>query len=65
MGELELYALTPDPDERQNRIETDSEVAEEMKEELERLLAEHRLNLIDTPEINEELLEMLEALGYI
>jgi arylsulfatase A-like enzyme len=64
-GERELYAMTPAPDERHNRIATDSEVAEEMKEALDRLLAEHRLNLIDSPEINRELLEMLEALGYI
>lgn len=65
MGERELYAMTPTADERHNRVETDSEVADEMKEALDRLLAEHRLILIDTPEINEELLEMLEALGYI
>lgn len=65
MGDRELYAMTPAPDERDNRIATDAEVADEMKEALDRLLEEHRLNLIDTPEINQELLEMLEALGYI
>jgi arylsulfatase A-like enzyme len=65
MGERELYAMTPSPDERHNLIATDPEVADEMQETLNRLLEEHRLNLIDTPEINQDLRDMLEALGYI
>ena len=63
--EEELYALTPEPDERSNRIDADPEVAAEMRGRLDRQLAEHPLNLIDAPEISEETLELLKALGYL
>jgi arylsulfatase A-like enzyme len=63
--EAELYGLAPAPDERDNRVATDPDVAEEMRGILERELAAHPLNLIDAPEINEETLEMLKALGYL
>jgi arylsulfatase A-like enzyme len=61
----ELYAMTPVPDERDDRIAAEPEVAERMREQLERQLARHPLNVIDLPEINEELLETLRALGYL
>jgi hypothetical protein len=61
----ELYRLAPEADERTNRIDTEPEIAARMRDTLKRQLAEHPLNVIDSPEINEELLETLRALGYL
>jgi arylsulfatase A-like enzyme len=61
----ELYALAPVADERTDRAETDPGVADRMGDILKRQLAEHPLTVIDSPEINEELLETLRALGYL
>ena len=63
--EQELYAMGPTPDERSNRISEQPEVAERMKGLLQEQLKAHPLLLLDTPEINEELLETLRALGYL
>jgi len=65
-GEQEqLYRLGPDPDERTNRVETEPDVAAEFGRLLEQQLDEHPWNVIESPEINEELLETLKALGYV
>jgi arylsulfatase A-like enzyme len=61
----ELYALTPDVDERTDCGAAQPEVLSRLRAELARQLEHHRLHLIDAPEINEELLQMLRALGYL
>jgi len=63
--EQELYAMGPTPDERNNQITKRPEVAERMERLLQQQLHAHPLLLLDTPEINEELLETLRALGYL
>lgn len=61
----ELYALSPTVDERTDRVESEPQVAARLNGILEVELAEHPLNVIDAPEINQELLELLRALGYL
>jgi arylsulfatase A-like enzyme len=63
--EQELYAMGPTPDERNNRISEQPDVAARMRRQLQEQLQAHPLLLLDTPEINEELLETLRALGYL
>ncbi len=57
--------MAPVADERNNQLESHPDVASRMETILNRELAAHPLNLIETPEINEELLETLKALGYL
>ena len=60
-----LFRLSPETDERQDLTTTDSEVSSVMLSHLRRELANHPLEVIAPSEINEELLETLEALGYL
>jgi arylsulfatase A-like enzyme len=60
-----LYSLAPTVDERNDKIAEFPEIAERMRRLLEQQLQSHPLVLLDAPEINEELLETLRALGYL
>ena len=64
-GQLELYALAPVADERRNRAGELTDLAAEMKRNLERELDAHPLAPLQVGEINEELLETLRGLGYL
>ena len=60
-----LFQITPETDERKNLAELDPEARARMLDQLRRQLSEHDLEVIDPSEINQELLEALEALGYL
>lgn len=60
-----LFQITPETDERRNLAPLDAESREKMLAQLRRQLDEHRLQVIDPSEINKELLQALEALGYL
>lgn len=60
-----LFQIAPETDERKNLAELDPEARSRMLDQLRRQLSEHDFEVIDSSEINEELLEALEALGYL
>ena len=60
-----LYQITPETDERKNLAGLDPEARSRMLDQLQRQLSEHGLEVIDSSGINPELLEALEALGYL
>jgi choline-sulfatase len=60
-----LFRIAPETDERQNLAELDPDARSRMLDQLRRALASHGLEMIAPSEINEELLETLEALGYL
>jgi arylsulfatase A-like enzyme len=61
----ELYRLSGDADEMNNRVNEQERVRSEMAAALDAQLELHPLVVIDTGEINDELRATLEALGYI
>ena len=60
-----LYQRSVDPGEKRDVASEKTEVLSELEAVLERALADHPLVLIDPGEINVELRETLEALGYL
>ncbi len=60
-----LFQITPETDERKNLAELDTAARARMLDHLRRELSDHDLEMIAPSEINEELLEALEALGYL
>jgi len=65
-GRYELYNLRQDPQELDNRIEAEPEVAERLRAELDNWLASiNRLQMeAFEPELEEAVIERLKALGY-
>jgi arylsulfatase A-like enzyme len=63
-AEHELYALEP-VDEPHNRADDEATLAGELERLLDRKLEEHPLTVLETGNINPELLETLRALGYL
>lgn len=61
----QLYHLAEDPGETRNVAEERRDVAERLRAELRRLLAEHPLNVLDEGELDPALRRQLEALGYL
>jgi arylsulfatase A-like enzyme len=63
--EVELYRLGDRPDEETDLAKSEEEVRRALLARLDEALARHPITLIDTGEINEELIETLRALGYV
>ena len=61
----ELYRLGPLADEVNNLVDSEIDVCSDLDAVLGEALARHPLQVIDTTEINADLLETLRALGYI
>lgn len=61
----ELYDLASDPQETHNLASERGEVVEELREVLQRKLADHPLHVKEPALINRELRDTLRALGYL
>jgi arylsulfatase len=64
-GALELYPMAPRPDESQNRVTFEPEVAADLRRRLHDELAAHPLTHIPPGEVSEDLRRALQALGYV
>jgi arylsulfatase A-like enzyme len=64
-GELDLYPMSPRPDESQDLAARRADVRDALEARLDALLEEHPLHIVAPAAINEELRETLEALGYL
>jgi hypothetical protein len=61
----ELYSMAPGAREGENRVMQQSAARKEMSALLDQALESHPLHLIDSDEINPELMRSLRALGYV
>jgi len=61
----ELYELKPDGSEQRVMTSQNKQVRDQMRLQLEAVLAEHPLELIAPSKINPELMQSLRALGYV
>jgi arylsulfatase A-like enzyme len=61
----ELYRVGSDADEQRDRSRDEAAVRDRLAGELDAQLEGHPLTVLDAGEINEELRETLEALGYV
>jgi arylsulfatase len=64
-GREELYRVGPEADEQHDRSRDAASERARLADELDGLLEAHPLTVLDAGEINEELRETLEALGYV
>jgi arylsulfatase A-like enzyme len=64
-GIEELYPMAPRPDESQNRVTLEPEVAAELRRRLHEELAAHPLVHLPPGEVSDDLRRALQALGYV
>lgn len=66
-GELELYNLATDPREKQNRIDSEKEIAKRMLGRIDAYISKARATptYINLPDLTEPELKKLRALGYL